>query len=77
MRILIDMAIGDERVVTANLPADLVARLDDVGRSMERTNGSYANRFASGLRKSKGAMNLPWRDCVISMRVLWSVTKTF
>lgn len=31
------MAIGDERVVTAKLPADLVARLDDVARSIERT----------------------------------------
>lgn len=31
------MAIGNERVVTAKLPADLVARLDDVAQSMERS----------------------------------------
>lgn len=31
------MAIGDERVVTAKLPGDLVARLDDVARSIERS----------------------------------------
>jgi predicted transcriptional regulator len=31
------MATGDERVVTAKLPADLVARLDDIARSIERS----------------------------------------
>ena len=30
MRILTDMATGDERVVTAKLPVDLVARLEMV-----------------------------------------------
>jgi predicted transcriptional regulator len=37
LEILTDMAIGNERVVTAKLPADLVARLDDVAQSMERS----------------------------------------
>ena len=31
------MASGDERVVTAKLPADLAERLDEVGARMERT----------------------------------------
>ena len=31
------MAIGNERVVTAKLPADLEARLYDVAQSMERS----------------------------------------
>ena len=31
------MATGDERVVTAKLPADLVARLDNVASSIERS----------------------------------------
>lgn len=31
------MATGDERVLTAKLPADLVARLDDVAQSMDRS----------------------------------------
>jgi hypothetical protein len=64
------MATGEERVVTAKLPADLVARLDNVdGASNARRVGSYAKRFASGLRERKGAINLPLRDCAISMRV--------
>ena len=31
------MATGDERVVTAKLPADLVVRLDDIARRIERS----------------------------------------
>lgn len=31
------MATGEERVVTAKLPADLAQRLDEIGARMERT----------------------------------------